>query len=92
MASYQYLKDESYYNDLYDLLTIETCLDYYWGLKNSFNKHRHDEQFRKFFKKQFDEDVHKAVSYTINAIKIERFRHKKETIQKWMDNDRQRQD
>lgn len=92
MAEYRYLKDESHYNDLYDLHTIETCLDYYWGLKGGFEKHRGDKDFKKFTKKQFDEDVHKVASYTVNAIKIERFRHKKETVQKWMDDDRQRQD
>lgn len=92
MSDYRYLKEESYYNDLYDLHTIETCLDYYWGLKDSFEKHRGDKDFKKFTKKQFDEDVYKAVSYTINAIKIERFRHKKDAVQKWMDDDRQRQE
>ncbi len=88
----KYLKDKSYYNDLYDLHTIETCLDYYWGLKNSFEKHRGDKDFRKYTKKKFDAEVHKVVSYAVNAIKIERFRHKKETIQKWIDADQQRQD
>lgn len=88
----KYLKDESYYNDLYDLHTIEACLDYYWSLKGSFEKHRGDKNFEKFTKKQFDEDVHKVVSYTINAIKMERFRHKKETVQKWIDADQERQD
>lgn len=88
----QYLKDESYYNNLYDLHTIETCLDYYWSLKKGFEKHRKHKDFKKFTKKQFDEDVHKVVSYTINAIKIERFRHKREAIKKWMDEDRQRQE
>ncbi|MBU0569624.1 ZPR1-type zinc finger protein [Patescibacteria group bacterium] len=92
MSDYRYLKEDSYYNDLYDLHTIETCLDYYWGLKDGFERHRGDKDFKKFTKKQFDEDIHKVASYTVNAIKIERFRHKKDTVQKWMDDDRQRQD
>ncbi len=92
MAHYRYLRDESYYNDLYDLHTIETCLDYYWSLKSGFEKHRGDKSFKKYSKKKFDTEVHKVVSYTINAIKIDRFRHKKDTILKWMDDDRQRQD
>lgn len=92
MAEYRYLKDESHYIDRYDLHTIETCLDYYWSLKNGFEKHRNDDDFKKFTKEDFDKDVHKVVSYTVNAIKIERFRHKKETLQEWMDADRQKQD
>jgi uncharacterized Zn finger protein (UPF0148 family) len=92
MSDYRYLKDDSYYNDLYDLHTIETCLEYYWGLKNGFENHRKDDNFKKFTKKQFDDDVHKVASYTVNAIKMDRFRHKKETIEKWMVAAQQRQD
>lgn len=92
MAEYRYLKNESYYNDLYDLHTIETCLDYYWNLKDSFEKNRTHKDFKKYTKEKFDKEVKKIASYTINTIKIERYRHKKETIQEWMDVDRQRQD
>lgn len=88
----KYLKDQSYYNDLYDLHTIETCLEYYWGLRNDLEKHRNDDGFKKYTKKQFDKDANRTVSYFVNTIKIERYRHKKETIQKWMDEDRQRQE
>lgn len=61
-------------------------------MKNGFENHRKDDNFKKFTKKQFDDDVHKVASYTVNAIKMDRFRHKKETIEKWMGIDQQRQD
>ena len=32
------------------------------------------------------------MSYTVNAVKIDRCRHKKEMVNKWMNDDRQRQD
>ncbi len=88
----QYLKDDSYYNDLYDLHTIETCLDYYCGLKNGFEKHRHDKDFKKYSKKKFDTEVHKVVSYAVNVIKIQRFRRKHDTVQEWVDRDREKQE
>lgn len=81
-----YLKDVQYYIDLYDLNTIEECLDYYWGIKNGFKKDR--SKFKKFTDEQFDKEVHKIASYTINVIKGEKYRHKNETVNKWMDKDR----
>lgn len=36
----QYLKDEQYYIDLYDLHTIEECLDWYFRIKNGLEEKR----------------------------------------------------
>lgn len=92
MAEYQYLKDDFYYNDLYDLHTIETCLKHYCSLRNDLEERRGNEGFKKYTKEEFDKDAHKAVSYFVNTIKVERYRHKKETIQAWMYDDRQKQE
>lgn len=89
---YRYLKPRSYYEDQYDLHTIEECLSWYWNLKDDFEKHRKDKQFKKFTKKQFDDDVHKAVSYTINAIKIQRFKYRADRINNWMEGDKKIQE
>lgn len=40
----------------------------------------------------FDKDVHKIASYTINVIKIERYRRRKQTIDEWMERDRKTQE
>ncbi len=90
--SYQYLKDQSYYIDLYDLQTIEECLDYYWSMRNGMEKHRGDKEFKKDSKKEFDKEVHKICSYTINVLKGERYRYKNKTIQEWIDRDKKMQD
>lgn len=90
--TYRYLKPRTYYEDQYDLHTIEECLWWYWNLKDDFEKHRKNKEFKKYSKKKYDEDVHKAVSYTINAIKIERFRHRAERINKWLERDQAIQD
>ena len=88
----QYLKGKSYYNNLYDLHTIEECLDYYWAIKKGFEKKRNSKKFKKFSKKKFDKDVHKCVSYTVNIIKGERYRRKADTLKQWMDKDRKTQE
>ncbi len=88
----QYLKQEQLYIDRYDLHTIEECLKWYWDIKGGFEKHRNDKDFEKYTKKKFDTEVHKVTSYTVNVIKIQRYRHKAETLKEWMDRDRQMQD
>jgi len=90
LMDYRYLKDESYYIDLYDLHTIEECLDYYWGLKKGIEEKR--SEIKDLTPQEFDKESHKAISYAINVIKGERYRHKAETVSKWMDRDRQAQE
>ena len=80
-----YLKDEQHYVDLYDLHTIEECLDYYWSIKKSFEKKRN--KFKKYSDKRFKKEVHKITSYTVNVIKGERYRYKAEKIKEWLDRD-----
>lgn len=87
----QYLQDKQYYVDMYDLFTVKRCIKWYWDIKKGMEVHRKD------FKPEgvhtdFDEEVHKCVSYLINGIKGERYRHRAETIQEWMDKDKRTQD
>lgn len=86
----QYLQNDQYYLDGYDLNTIEECLDWYFRLKKGMQKKRNE--IKDMTDEAFDKDVHKAVSYTVNMIKIQRYRHKAETIREWMDRDRKIQE
>lgn len=86
-----YLKPKPYYEDLYDLFTIKRCLKWYWDLKNGMEIHRKDFQ-PEGVHTDFDDEVHKCVSYLINSIKGERYRHRAETVQEWMNKDKRTQD
>lgn len=86
----QYLKEEQYYIDLYDLHTIEECLDWYFSLKEGMEKER--GKIKSLKPEEFDKEVHKGVSYTVNVMKIQRYRHKADTIKDWMDRDRRIQE
>lgn len=86
----QYLQTEQLYIDRYDLHTIETCLQYYWNLRKGMEVKRNE--LKDISDEDFNKDLHKALSYTVNAIKIERFRHKTERITEWMDKDRKTQE
>lgn len=86
-----YLKTDQYYLDLYDLHTIEECLDYYWSIKDSFTKER-DNKFPKYTDEKFQQETNKCLNVILFTIKGQRYQHKKETIQEWMDKDRQMQE
>lgn len=88
----QYLRDQQFYIDAYDLHTIEECLHWYWSIKDGFERKRKSEEFKKFNKEEFDKEVHKVTSYTVNVISIQRYRHKAEKIREWMDRDRRVQE
>lgn len=85
-----YLKDDQHYFDLYDLHTIEECLHYYWAIRNKMDANRND--LKDMTDEEFKKETHKALSYMVNAIKIERFRHRAERIGEWMDRDQKIQD
>ena len=90
MNDSKFLKDEQDYLDRYDMHTVMECLKLYWDFRKSMEAKR--GQAKDMTKKKFDEDVHKATSYAVNAYKIERYRHRAESIRGWMDKDRKLQE
>lgn len=86
-----YLKDEEYYLDLYDLHTIEECLDHCRLIKNKISKDK-DAHFAKYSQEEFDSEVRKFLGMVLYTVKGERFLQKKETLEKWMTKDRRMQD
>lgn len=91
LSDFKYLEEEQAYIDRYDLHTIEECLEWYWSLRKGMEQHR-EELKTKEPDTDFDKEVHKCCSYTVNVIKINRYRHKKERISEWMEADRRRQE
>lgn len=85
----KYLKDKSYYNDLYDRFTIEKCrwwedekkLDDLYSLKNE------DPKIAAIRKEFFAKAVIPLVSY---FIKGDRYKNKSKIIQEWMEFDEAR--
>lgn len=88
---YKYLKDNQYYIDLYDLHTIEKCLDYYQAIKNGFTGKRSSEEFKQFSDEEFNKEIHKTASFVINFIKSQHYKNKKQTIQEWINRDSKQQ-
>lgn len=79
MTSFTYLKDLQCYIERYDLHTIEECLRWYWDMKDSFEKHRGNEEFKDDTMKEFDEEVKKVLHRLLLAIKTQRYQNKNKT-------------
>lgn len=83
----QHLKPDSYYEDLYDLHTIEECLDWYWKMKDGFTKDR-KKKFAKYTDEKFNEEINKCINLLLYNIKGERYKNKSKSIKEWIEKDR----
>lgn len=88
--SFQYLKDYSYYNDLYDLLTINDCINSYWRLRDGMEKHR--GELKDVTDEEFNRDMNKMLNWHLYTVKGENYRRKKKSIDEWMERDKIQQD
>lgn len=88
----KYLHDHSYYDDLYDIHTIEQCLDWHNKMKSGMEKHRSEFVPESPHHTDFDREVLKVCIYTVYTLVVERYRHKKEVIDEWMQKDKTKQD
>ena len=84
-----YLKDEQYYTDLYDLLTIKECLE--WE-KNIQEKDLSDYNKKKIPKKKQEPLKKFFTDLPLYFIKGERYMNKTERIREWIDKDRIKQE
>ena len=86
----QHLHPKQYYIDLYDLFTVKECLDWYWRIHNGMEKHRGEFQPKEPHT-DFDHEVLKLCSYTVNVLKGERYRHRADRVKEWMEKDERTQ-
>lgn len=87
-----YLKADQHYLDRYDLHTVEECLDTVKMFQEVYQKSSTSEEVKDVLK----EEKVKALNYMLNlhlfGIKAKRFEKKQETIRKWMEDDKLKQD
>ncbi len=76
---YKYLKEGSYYDDLYDLGTVQECI-------------RVQEHWKKVIEglKEEDKGISLALNLKLYYLKGERYRRRKAVIRGWMEADRKR--
>ena len=77
-------KSETYYNDLYDLWTIQECLraTEFWQKRSNEKKAASEEDKFKL--------IHLGLTLDLYTIKGERYRARSSSIREWMEKDRRR--
>lgn len=81
-----YLKEESYYADLYDLLTVQDCLRAieFWEKRSNDKKDMPDADKAKV--------IDLGLNLELYHIKGERYRSRSSSIREWMEKDRKREE
>lgn len=87
-----YLKAEQHYIDLYDLFTIEECLDIVQGYRNQYNSKETIEKFKDLAPEEIEKGFNQCINIHLWVTKGERYRSKKERISGWMESDRVKQE
>lgn len=89
---FQYLKEKSYYEDLYDFFTIKDCLrDVDFWLK-AIKKRSKDKEINSLSNEEKKKGFSQFSNLQLNINKGERYRRKAETINEWMARDKVKQD
>jgi len=86
----KYLQPEQYYIDLYDLFTIQECMDLV-----DFYRKAYKDSYNNQLKDMSEEDRSKDFSLFLHrhlfVVKANRYKNKQERIQEWTERDRKKQ-
>ena len=88
----EYLKDKQHYIDRYDLHTIEECLDTVKMFQEIYKKSQASKELTHLSEEEKLRNVNLMLSRYLFVIQGKRFQGKQDTIQKWMDEDKLKQD
>jgi hypothetical protein len=86
-----YLKDIQHYNDRYDLFTIKACLRVISFWQKSYKESSKDKELKKLSKEEKERGFNYYLNQELYGTQGEDYRRKKETIQKWIEADRLKQ-
>lgn len=88
----QYLNNKQHYIDRYDLRTIEECLDMARMLQEVYRKSLISEELKHLSEEEKLRNANLMLHRMLFAIKGKRYEKRQETIQKWMEADKLKQD
>ena len=92
MNSYKYLKDQQYYIDLYDLLTIKECLKVVEMFQDVYKKSLSSKELKDMSKRDKYSDVTKLMYWQLWFTQAQRYKYKKERITQLMEDSRIKQE
>lgn len=88
----QYLKIEQDYIDRYDLSTIKACLEIIKMFQGIYDKSLSNEEIKDIPKKEKYKGANVMMYWHLSVTQTNEYKRKKETIKKWMDDDRFKQE
>ncbi len=88
----KYLNDEQHYIDRYDLHTIEECIDAVKMFQEVYKKSLTSEELKDLSEEEKLRNVNLMLGRHLFVIKGKRYEKKQETIQRWMEDDKLKQD
>lgn len=88
----KYLYEEQHYIDRYDLHTIEECLDTVKMFQEVYQKSLVSEELKDLSQEDKLKDANIMLHRSLFVIKGKRYEKKQETIQKWIEEDKLKQD
>lgn len=88
----EYLKQEQHYIDLYDLFTINECLDLIRFYQKVYKEKSTHEDLKKIPAEKILKGFSMVLNWNLYAIKGNSYKHKKERIQEWVNRDQKKQD
>ncbi len=92
MGEFKYLHDEQHYIDRYDLSTIRKCFKVIDMFQDFYKKSLTSEEMKNISKNDNYSDTTKIMYWHLWFIQAQEYKNKKETIKKWMDKDKLKQD
>lgn len=87
-----YLKDKQHYISLYDLSTIESCLDIIKFWQKLYKKKDTDPKLKKMSSEEIEKGFNQCLNQELWIKKGEEYRRKLKTINEWIERDKTQQD
>ena len=84
----KHLKEATYYNDLYDLFTVQKCLRFIESWNNTLKEKSNAKELKKYSKEDKVQYLKSALNMALFHIKGERYQSRSSTIREWMNRDR----
>ena len=87
-----YLKDDQHYIDLYDISTIKQCLKVVEMFQDVYEQSLTSDGLKDMSREDKYSDATKIMYWHLWLTQAQEYKNKKETVKKWMDADKLKQD
>lgn len=79
----EYLKDKKYYEDRYDLITINICLDKIRIFKEVFAKVDKEKMFDSYTQEEKENSMNQFIHQELLALTLYRYKEREKDLEEW---------